>query len=78
MSRVNFFSLQADGTTDCGNIEDELLSLAVNFDHSAANHKVCVVNRLFSVRRLNSGSAKALLDCLKQAVKYMYVGLSNE
>ena len=75
MSRVNFFSLQADGTTDLGNIEDELF-LAVYFDNSAVDHKVRVVNRFFSVRRPNSGSAKGLFDCLKQAVKY--VGLSND
>ena len=75
LSRVNFFSLQADGTTDSGNTEDELF-LAVYFDHSAADHKVCVVNRFFSVRRPNSGTAKGLSDCLKQAVKY--VGLPSE
>ena len=50
--------------------------LVIYVDHSAAGHKLCVVNRFFSVHRPHSGVAKGLFDCLKQAVKN--VGLPNE
>ena len=41
LSHANFYSLQADDTTDSGNIEDEL-SLAVYLDHHAelVDHRV--------------------------------------
>ena len=59
LSRANFYSLQADGTTDSGNIEDELF-LVVYLDHHAelANRRVCIVSKYFSVRRPCSGDAK--------------------
>ena len=77
LSRANFYSLQEDGTTDSGNIEDEVF-LIVYLDHHAEldNCRVHIVNKFFSVRRPSSGDAKGLFDCLKQAVKY--VGLPND
>ena len=75
LSCANFYSLQADGTTDSGNIEDELF-LVVYLDHNAADRRIHIVNKFFSVRRPRSGDAKGLFECLKQAVKYM--GLPNE
>ena len=76
LSRANFYSLQADGTTDSGNNEDELFLVAY-LDHHAglANRRVWIVSKFFSVRRPSSGDAKGLFDCLKQAVKY--AGLQN-
>ena len=77
LSRANFYSLHADGTTDSGNIKDELF-LVVYLDHHAEldNRRVHIVNKFFSVRRPSSGDAKGLFDYLKQAVKY--VGLPSD
>ena len=75
LSRAKFYSFQADGTTDAGNAEDELF-LAVYLDYSAADGRIHVVSKFFSVRRPHSGDAKGLFDCLQQAVKY--VGLPDD
>ena len=77
LSRANIYSLQTDGTTDRGNIEDKLF-LVVYLDHHAGlvDQRVHIANKLFSVRKPSSGDAKGLCECLKQAVKY--VGLHND
>ena len=49
LSRARFFGLQADGSTDAGNIEDEVF-LAVYCDPHAANGRVHVRINFFSVR----------------------------
>ena len=38
LTRAKFFSLQVDGSTDCGNIEDELF-LVVFLDYQAAGYE---------------------------------------
>ena len=70
LSHSKFFSLQADGSTDAGNVENELF-LVLHFDPYTANGKVRVCNSLFTVRQLSSGTAQGLFDCLKRAVEYM-------
>ena len=62
LSRSKFFSLQADGSTDAGNIDEELF-LVLHFVH--------VHDSFFTVRQLSRGTAKGLFDCLKRAVEYM-------
>ena len=76
LSRVNLYTLQADGIyTVFEKIEDEPF-FGVYVDHSAVGHKLRMVNISFSVRGPHSGDAKGLFDCLKLAVKD--VGLPNE
>ena len=41
LSAAKFYSFQFDGTTDCGNAEDEII-LAVYFDGNADDKKVHV------------------------------------
>lgn len=38
LSHANFYSLQADGSTDCGNVKDELYFVAC-FDPHTADRK---------------------------------------
>ena len=47
LSEAKFYSFQCDGTTDCGNAEDELI-LAVYFDGNADDKKVHVRNPFFT------------------------------
>ena len=75
LTRAKFFNLQADGSTDCGNVEDELF-LAVFLDYKAVDKRVRVRNKFFSVRRLHQGDARSLYKCLEQAIKF--VGLTDE
>ncbi len=70
LSHSKFFSLQADGGTDAGNVEDELF-LVLHFDPYSADGKVHVRDSFFTVRQLSRGTAQGLFDCLKRAVEYM-------
>ena len=73
LSHAKFYSLQTDGSTDSGNIEDELY-LVVYFDPHAADKKVHVQTKFFTVRRPASGDAKGLFECFEQAVEFMGIG----
>ena len=70
LSHSKFFSLQADGSTDAGNVEDELF-LILHFNPYLADGKVHVHDSFFTVRQLSRGRVQGLFDCLKNAVKYM-------
>ena len=74
LTRTKFFSLQVDGSIDCGNVEDELF-LAVFLDYKAVDKRVRVRNKVFSVWRPRQGDARSLYECLEQAIKF--VGLIN-
>ena len=73
-SGAKFFSLQADGSTDAGNVEDELF-LVLTFDPHAKDGKVHVHDRFLTVRQPKSGNAEGLFECFKTALSY--VGLAN-
>lgn len=75
LSRAKFFSLQADGSTDCGTVKDELF-LVVFLDSKAANKRLPVRKKFFSVRRPCQGDTRSLFECLEQAIKF--VGLTDE
>ena len=70
LSRSKFFSLQADGSTDAGNIEEELF-LVLHFDPYSQDGKVHIRDSVFTVRHLSSGTGQGLFDCVKKAVEYM-------
>ena len=63
LSRARFFGLQADGSTDAGNIEDEVF-LAVYCDPRAANGRVHVRINFFPVRHPARANAEGLFVCL--------------
>ena len=70
LSRSKFFSLPADGSTDAGNIEEELF-LVLYFDPYSQDGKVYIRDSFFTVRHLSSGTGQGLFDCVKNAVEYM-------
>ena len=74
LSHAKFFSIQADGTTDSGNTEEELF-LAVYLDYNASDKRVHVRNPFFTVRRVENADAQGLLQCLEQATVHVGVGM---
>ena len=70
LSRFKFFSLQSDGSTDAGNVEDEMF-LVLNFDPYSADGKVHMCDSFFTVRQLSRGTAQGIIDYLKRTVEYM-------
>ena len=66
--------MQANASTDSGNVENELF-LILYFDPYCADGQVHVRDKLFTVRQLRSGTTHGLFDILKDAIKYM--GVTN-
>ena len=74
LSKAKFFSLQADGSTDSGNVKDEVF-LAVYFDPYAKDGKVHVCSKFLTVRRPARANVEGLFACLKAGLDY--VGVSD-
>ena len=70
LTSAKFFSLQADGSMDAGNVENELY-LALYFDPRAKDGKVHVRNRFLSVRHPKHGTAEGLFECFQRAVSHV-------
>ena len=70
LSKRKFFSVQADATTDAGNVEVELY-LALHFDPFSTDGKVHVRNTFLSARYLKSGTGKGLYESFERAMQYM-------
>ena len=74
LSEVNFFSIQADGSTDSGNVEDELYTVQY-FNPKTEDGQVHVCNNFFTVRQVKRGDARGLFECFKAAMEF--VGVTN-
>ena len=72
ISKAKFFSIQADGTTDKGNIEEEMFHV-VYCDFNSDDMKVQVCNRFLAVRQPTSGNAAGLFECFKQTMEYINI-----
>ena len=68
LNSTNFFSILLDGSTDAGNIDNELL-LVMWFDKEGKGEKVCTRISYFTVTRPASVSAQGLFDTLGGAMK---------
>ena len=62
LDKAKFFSIQADGSTDAGNIEDELF-LALYSDPHAQDGRVHVRDKFLTVRRPSCSNAEGLHEC---------------
>ena len=71
-SKSKFFSLQADASTDAGNVEVELF-LSLRFDPYSDDGMVHVRHTIFCTRYLKSETGEGLFECLQTAIKYMEV-----
>ena len=67
LEEAKFFSVQADGSTDSANLEEELF-VALYFNPYTENGKVCVCNKVLSVRQPSSANAAGLFECLTKAL----------
>ena len=72
MSKSKFCSLQADASTDAGNVEVELF-LSLRFDPYSDDGMVHVRHTIFCTRYLKSETGEGLFECLQTAIKYMEV-----
>ena len=71
LSKCKFFSIQADATTDAGNVEVELY-LALHFD-PLSDCKVHVRSTFLSARYLKSGTGEGLYESFDRAMQYMEI-----
>lgn len=74
LSKVKFFSIQSDASTDSGNIEDELF-LVLYFDPYTNGGKVCVRDEFLAVRQPHSSTGLGLFQCFESAMEY--IGISD-
>ena len=73
LSKVSFISLLMDGTTDAGNIEDELIVL-LHFVKDDAKEIVGTVTRFFAVEVPTKADSDGLIKCTGNALKCLGVG----
>jgi len=70
IGKCHFISLQADGTTHSGNIENKLFMI-LYLDPHCTDGQVHIRNRFLTTRYLKSGTAEGLYDAFGSALKYM-------
>ena len=74
MSKVNFFSIQSDGSTDLRNIEDELF-LIQYLDAGSGSKQISIENVFLAVRQPKSSTGLGLFQCFEGAMAY--IGISD-
>jgi len=74
LSAAKFFSLMLDGSTDSGNIENEIL-LAIWFDQNGPDEKVYTKTSYFNLYKPSSTSAEGIMEGLSCALKK--IGISE-
>ena len=74
LAKARFFSLQLDGSTDSGNVEDEVF-LVVYSDLFSTDGRIHVRNEFLTVRRPGRADAEGLFACVRAAMGYM--GVAN-
>ena len=74
LSKVNFFSMQADASTDAANKECELFMVQY-LDSKATDGKLHVRDRFLAVRYLVSSTGEGLYKCFDEML--CYVGMQN-
>ena len=70
LQNAKFFSLLLDGSTDVGNVDNELL-LVVWFDRDGVDEKVCTKTTYFKVCRPSTVTAEGLLEVLERALQML-------
>ena len=74
LKQATFFSVQADGSTDVSNAEEELY-LVLYFDPYAKDGKVHVRNKFLTIRQPKSTNAAGLYESFKNALSF--VGITD-
>ena len=70
--RSHFFSLLMDGTTDAGNVEDELVAI-LYCAKDDASQQMTTCSRFLSLHSPQKADASGLLQCLGEALQFLSV-----
>ena len=68
LRKAKFFSLLLDGSTDAGNVDNELV-LVVWFDHDGGDERVCTRTSHFKIMRQSTVNAQGLFDTLQEVLQ---------
>ena len=72
LARARFLSIQADGSTDAGRIENELFLVLFLDPHSEDGiHVVHVRNKFLTVRRPEHCTADGLHSCVERGLAFL-------
>lgn len=77
MKKNNFFSILIDGSTDSGNVDNELI-LVVWFDANGSNEIVHTYIDYFKICRPTSVSAEGLYEMLEEPLQVFGIEEINE
>ena len=69
LSSIKFLFVQVGGSTDSGNVDDELFTVQY-FDSKIDDGTVHVRNQFLTVRQLKHGDSKGIFDSFKAAMSY--------
>ena len=67
LQKAKFFFLLLDGSTDAGNVDNEL-ELVVWFDRDGANERVCTRTSYFAIMQPSTTTASGMFDALQQSL----------
>jgi len=70
LGKINFFSIQADASTDAANKECELFMIKY-LDTTTADETLHVRDRFLAVRYLDSGTGEGLCKCFDKMISYV-------
>ena len=73
LAKAKFFSVQSDGSTDAGNIENELF-MVLYFDSHAPDGIIHVRSKFLAVLQPTRADAKGLFECFTRALLVLWVG----
>ena len=77
LARTNFISFLMDGSTDSGNLEQEVV-FVVFCKKDSATQQIRSVTRYLAVVTPKSGTTEGLVDCLKEAFSRLNIKFSVE
>ena len=72
LDAVHFFSIHADGSTDRGNIENEVFHTSY-FDGHCRDGRIHVRNKLLALQQPQSTTGEGLYECLQRAFDFVEI-----
>jgi len=71
-----FFSIQIDGSTDSGNMEEDVF-LVMYFDPHCKDGRISICEKFLAIRKPSHSNAKGLFECFKRALAHAGVSDSD-
>jgi len=75
LPKAKFFAVQADDSTDTGNVEE--VFLVMYFDPHATDGKIHIHDQFLAVRQPTTANAAGLFECFTRALSLKYVQLAS-